>query len=156
MARCYKESAKEYRNYGGRGINVCDAWHDPINFYTWAIANGWSAGLSIDRVNVDAGYNPENCRWATHAQQRENVQIVIRTNKTGYRGVSLKHGRGVWLARITVDGKVIHLGHHKTPLDAALAHDKYIIENRLSRPVNFENPYEIEARAAEAGQKGLA
>lgn len=149
LNRCSVPTDPNYANYGGRGINVCSAWLNAENFYEWSVNNGWAKGLSIDRIDVNAGYSPENCRWATSSQQRENVQLITRSNKSGYRGVSKKHERDCWLARITVSGKITHLGHHKTALEAALAHDKYIHDNGLVRPMNFQNPYEVEARAAE-------
>ncbi len=145
LRRCYAPKCAEFINYGGRGIGVCEEWHDPAIFYAWALTNGWAKNLSIDRMNVDLSYSPNNCRWATTAQQRENVQVVTRANKSGYRGVSLKHGRGVWLSRIMIAGKIIHLGHHSTALEAAITHDRYIFDNGLLRPTNF-TPYEVEAR----------
>lgn len=66
---------KECKNYGGRGIKVCDEWeNDFMSFYNWAIANGWkeNAGLTIDRIDVNGDYEPSNCRWATAKQQGRN------------------------------------------------------------------------------------
>lgn len=55
-----------YRRYGGRGIKVCDEWrNDFMNFYDWAIENGWKEGLTIDRINNDGDYEPNNCQWLT-------------------------------------------------------------------------------------------
>lgn len=142
MRRC---SDKSFKDYGARGIEVCPAWLDVRVFHEWALANGYADHLTIDRVNVDLGYSPDNCRWVAHAEQKENVRLLTASNKSGYRGVSKKHGRNVWLSRIRFDGKVVHLGHHKDPLSAAMAHDRFIAENHIKRPMNFKP----EAREAE-------
>ena len=72
---------KRYEDYGGRGIKVCDEWNDFINFYNWAINNGYAYNLSIDRINLDGDYEPQNCRWSTPKEQdnnrRNNVFITF-------------------------------------------------------------------------------
>ena len=71
--RCYEPSLNNYHNYGGRGIIVCEQWlEDFMNFYKWAINNGYKNGLSIDRINVDGNYGPSNCRWVTNKAQNNN------------------------------------------------------------------------------------
>lgn len=72
--RCYTPSASKYEIYGGRGIKVCDEWlGDFMRFYQWAIAHGYSDDLSIDRINSDGNYEPDNCRWATYKVQGNNT-----------------------------------------------------------------------------------
>ena len=71
--RCYVPKCKNYKYYGARGIKVCDEWRKSyIPFEEWALANGYSDKLTIDRINPDGDYCPENCRWATYLTQENN------------------------------------------------------------------------------------
>lgn len=80
--RCYIKSNKSYHNYGGRGVTVCDEWIDSfINFYNWSILNGYSDDLTLDRIDVNGNYEPNNCRYVTRKYQnvnkRNNHKITI-------------------------------------------------------------------------------
>lgn len=71
--RCTNPNADAFENYGGRGIKVCNEWlNDFQSFYEWAMSNGYSDKLTIDRKNNDGDYCPENCRWATYTEQNKN------------------------------------------------------------------------------------
>lgn len=71
--RCYKESSKDYKNYGARVIIICSEWkNDFKTFYNWAIDNGWKPNLTIDRINNDGDYEPNNCRFVTRLIQASN------------------------------------------------------------------------------------
>ena len=79
--RCYNESAKDYKWYGARGIKVCDDWINSANsFIDWSISNGYKKGLSIDRINNNIGYYPNNCRWVTIKDQQNNRRNNVRYN----------------------------------------------------------------------------
>ena len=76
--RCYNKNSPDYKNYGGRGIKICDEWlNDFTAFNKWAFENGYDENApkmacTIDRINNDLGYSPENCRWVDIATQNRN------------------------------------------------------------------------------------
>lgn len=70
--RCYNENNNRYHRYGGRGITVCSEWHDYANFYNWANSNGYTDELTIERIDNDKNYCPENCTWITLKEQGYN------------------------------------------------------------------------------------
>ena len=75
--RCERKDHPNYKNYGGRGIYVCDDWKEYLKFKEWALSHGYENGLSLDRIDNDSPYCPENCRFVTIKQQANNR----RTNK---------------------------------------------------------------------------
>lgn len=82
--RCYNPNNKGYKRYGARGITVCDEWRNSFEaFYEWSVSNGYQDGLTIDRIDNNKGYSPDNCRWATHKQQNRNYS---RNHMITYNG----------------------------------------------------------------------
>jgi hypothetical protein len=84
--RCFNSNHDRYHCYGGRGITVCTEWkNDFMSFYTWAMSNGYEDELSIDRVDVNGPYSPENCSWSSPSMQSRNKQDTIYTTIDGIK-----------------------------------------------------------------------
>lgn len=74
--RCYNPKIKSYKTYGARGIRVCDEWlHDYPRFAEWASNNGWKPGLTLDRIDPDGNYCPENCRFITRSENAKRARV---------------------------------------------------------------------------------
>ena len=83
--RCYNTKNASYQHYGAKGIIVCDEWQEFIPFYDWAMANGYQDDLTIDRIDVNGNYEPNNCRWANIEQQNNNksdTKLITYNGKT--------------------------------------------------------------------------
>lgn len=108
--RCHNPKAHQYKDYGERGIYVCDEWKNSFSsFVKWALNNGYEDGLTIDRINNNAGYCPNNCRFTTMLEQERNRR-PMKHNKFGQRGVYYDETRDNWRATICVNYKQITLG----------------------------------------------
>jgi hypothetical protein len=82
--RCLNQKAPDFKHYGGRGITICEEWRDDFKpFYNWATANGYTDKLSIDRIDVNGNYCPDNCRWVTQKEQGNNTRTNRRITYQG-------------------------------------------------------------------------
>lgn len=76
LKRCYDSNSKDYPGYGGRGISVCKEWNDVHAFFNWAYKSGYKEGLTIERIDVNGNYCPENCTWIENKMQGRNTRRV--------------------------------------------------------------------------------
>ena len=84
--RCYNLHNRSYKNYGKKGIKVCEEWkHDFASFKAWALSNGYTDNLTIDRIDFDGNYEPNNCRWITRKEQNRNYSRNHFINYCGKR-----------------------------------------------------------------------
>lgn len=124
--RCYLKTTKDYRNYGARGINVCQEWKKSFEtFRDWSISNNYAEGLTIERKENDKDYSPDNCEWASREKQgnnkRNNLLLTINNEThTSSQWSSLsKLSRGTIESRIKrgwSDAKLLvpsHLGNNQ-------------------------------------------
>ena len=81
--RTTNPNSKYWIDYGGRGISLCDEWFDFENFMEWAISNGYTEELTLDRVDVNRNYEPSNCRWATYLEQENNRRNTVYCKYNG-------------------------------------------------------------------------
>jgi len=76
--RCLNPKNKKFKNYGERGINVCDSWkNDFMSFYDWAVRSGYKKSLSLERIDVNGNYCPENCKWIPMKEQALNKTTTV-------------------------------------------------------------------------------
>jgi hypothetical protein len=130
LSRCYSKTSTGYARYGGNGILVADEWHDYNVFKKWALENNYDKSLTLDRIDNNRGYCPENCRWVNMTTQARNKKLNYK-NTTGYFGVFFQKHIQKYAAQVSINKKSIHIGTYTCPIDAAKARDKYILANKL-------------------------
>ncbi len=113
--RCYNTRYRQYKDWGGRGITVCSEWKESFTaFKNWALSNGYKEGLTIDRIDNDKGYSPDNCRFVSRKVQNNNKRFP--KSNTGIPCVS--YIRRINKYRVKVKGS--YMGYTKT-IDEAIA-----------------------------------
>ena len=114
--RCSNPNSPDYPNYGGRGIEVCDEWKNDFEMFVYHLGPKPSPEHTLDRVDNDWHYCPENCRWATKAEQQRNSRRSL--NAKGYK----KTPSGNYQAQFQIAGVSLSLGRFPCPLLAHLKH----------------------------------
>ena len=131
--RCFDKNRPEYERYGGRGITMFSDWLDFEKFYKWAINSGYKEGLSIDRVNNDGNYEPNNCRWSTRKEQQNNTRYNLILTYKGEQLTLSQAARKFNLSTSTIWHRVKKYGKD---LEIALQSP---IRHELSRYKNKES-----------------
>ena len=135
LQRCNNPKHKRYKDYGARGITVCEEWLDVANFIAWVDSTHPNISrVSLDRIDNDKGYSPENCRWADATTQAINRRMGV-TNTSGYVGVSWAKNQAKWNSSINLNNKHKHLGYFECITEAVTFRNQYIIDNNLNYAV---------------------
>lgn len=117
--RCLCKSGKRYKDYGGRGITICNEWMGEdgfLNFYNWSISHGYNDDLTIDRIDVNGNYSPDNCRWATEKQQNNNTRRNVYLTAKGITKTMAEWGEYVGISASLIRQRIFVL--HWTTEDA--------------------------------------
>lgn len=125
--RCYRKTFWAYDRYGGRGITLCKEWHDYLIFRDWCMNNGYAENLTIDRVDNDGNYEPNNCRWVDRkiqANNRNNTKMIT------YNGDTKTIAQ--WAETIGINYRTLYtrIFTYNIPLEEALTNKKYSIGKR--------------------------
>lgn len=117
--RCLNSSSTTYEGYGSVGISICQEWIDSFESFFKDMGER-PEGTTLDRIDVNGNYAPDNCRWADGSTQAYNKNIR-NTNTSGKTGVSFSNNRGKWVASITINYDKIYLGSFSTLESAIIA-----------------------------------
>ncbi|HDR8199935.1 TPA: AP2 domain-containing protein [Bacillus cereus] len=121
--RCYNQNFKQFPDYGGRGVIVCDRWKDSFENFLKDMGEKPTPDHSIDRIDVNGNYEPTNCRWADRISQQRNRR-VRKESLTGHKGVNLIKRSGKYNVRISVNKELIIIGNFDTLEEAIEARKK--------------------------------
>lgn len=119
--RCFKESDTNFKNYGAKGVIVCEEWKTFETFEIWSINNGYADSLSIDRIDVTGGYDPLNCRWAdqeTQSNNKRNTLLVV------YKGEVMSLKQAFLKEKPMISYQTAKTRYHKGERDCSLLFNK--------------------------------
>ena len=138
LQRCNNLESTNYKYYGVRGITVCEEWLSVSNFVAWAESTYPNIeGYTLDRIDNDKGYSPENCTWSDKTTQAIN-QRIKKNNTSGYVGVVWYKPLSKWMVQIMVNRKNKNLGYYQNIKEAVQVRDNYIIENNLPNKLSTQ------------------
>jgi len=126
--RCENPRNKRYLSYGGRGITMCDDWkgvYGFLNFCKWSQENGYNEGLSLDRIDNDREYSPENCRWVKTETQANNKRTNVLVT---YKGVTLTLKQ--WSDKLEIPYTTLQSRHYKGYSDIEIIEGKTTLSGR--------------------------
>lgn len=106
--RCENENNQAFKHYGGRGISVCEEWHDTNTFFKWAMSYGYSDTLTIERINNNGNYEPTNCKWATRKEQLNNRRNNKRITINGKTQTLQQWSEELKIPRSTIQYRIDH------------------------------------------------
>jgi len=133
--RLFNPHSKDFHNYGGRGISVCEGWLKFLPFYTWA-KDKWRPGLELDREDNDGNYEPDNCRFVSPSINSINKR-KLRRNTSGYVGVSYNKTKNTYQSYLGCKnlGGNHYLGSFPTAEEACLARNAFILKHNLPHKI---------------------
>lgn len=126
--RCLNKNCKQYPDYGGRGIKICDGWLNSYeSFRDWALANGYSDELTIDRIDVNGNYTPSNCRWVDNKTQARNKRRTIYVRVNGESKTLSELAEQLGVSYYTLHKRIRYLGYppEGNAVSAAIRHPTY-------------------------------
>lgn len=122
--RCYNENSINFKYYGGKGVAICDEWLLSFeNFFDWAINNGYNENLTIDRIDSEKEYSPDNCKWSTKKEQAYNRSMSVKLTLNG-RTMYMTE----WAEELEIDKKILSWRYNNGWSD----------EEILSRPRDYK------------------